>query len=71
MICFDGVSFFKTASPSGVPQSNSFFQDRKSARRLAKQFFFKTASPLGVPQSNSFFQDRKSARRPAGFAIRR
>ena len=34
MICFDGVSFFKTASPSDVPQRNSFF---------------KTASPLGVP----------------------
>ena len=56
MICFDGVSFFKTASPLGVPQSNSFF---------------KIASPPGVPQSNSFFQDRKSARRPAGFVIRR
>ena len=41
MICFDGVSFFKTASPLGVPQSNSFF---------------KIASPPGVPQSNSFFK---------------
>ena len=56
MICFDGVSFFKTASPPGIPQSNSFFKTASLPGVPQSNSFFKTASPPGVPQSNSFFK---------------
>ena len=64
MICFDGVSFFKTASPLGVPQSNFFSRpqvrqasrkailfSRSQVRQASRKaiLFFKTASPPGVP----------------------
>ena len=49
MICFDGVSFFKTASPPGIPQSNSFFKTASLPGVPQSNSFFKTASPLGVP----------------------